>query len=296
MKLLQAFSVVSCSLGLLTLTGCGGGGSSTDTANDIAPQPFSESGLSAGFDVEISDGTVTVTDQGISSNSTAEIEYNSNGDVQSVSVTTPKGTIDWNDNSGTINPITDNSVILVSSDDRSKLGAFSDPYNAGFDYQTFGIWFNKVDDSNRSFEAITIGTLTPDSAIPSTGSATFNGSTTGFYIDTGYDDPFLTQSDLELTADFENRNVTFTTSNTQKYNLANTAGFIDASDLDITNNTLSISEGSNKFSGQLTTDNGLTGGAEGKFYGPNAEEAGGVFSLVSTSGDSGYVGSFGAVK
>jgi hypothetical protein len=45
----------------------------------------------------------------------------------------------------------------------------------------------------------------------------------------------------------------------------------------MTGQTLTYAGTTNSFSGNLTTASGLTGNSTGQFYGPNAEELGGVF-------------------
>jgi hypothetical protein len=46
--------------------------------------------------------------------------------------------------------------------------------------------------------------------------------------------------------------------------------------------------------GTLTTSGGLSGNSTGQFYGPNAEELGGVFFLKAGSGVESYRGAYGA--
>jgi hypothetical protein len=59
--------------------------------------------------------------------------------------------------------------------------------------------------------------------------------------------------------------------------------------------TLSYVSGSNQFSGAITTTNGMTGSAKGRFYGPSAQEIGGTFS-VTGSGVQSYGGAFGGSR
>jgi hypothetical protein len=59
---------------------------------------------------------------------------------------------------------------------------------------------------------------------------------------------------------------------------------------------LSYAQGVNSFSGGLTTANGaLNGQGTGRFYGPSAQEIGGVYSL-SGSGLSRLIGGFGGKR
>ena len=56
--------------------------------------------------------------------------------------------------------------------------------------------------------------------------------------------------------------------------------------------TLNYAAGSNAFSGNVSAT-GLTGSSSGQFYGPNAEELGGVFSLEGAGVET-YIGGYGA--
>jgi hypothetical protein len=58
---------------------------------------------------------------------------------------------------------------------------------------------------------------------------------------------------------------------------------------------LGYGHGSSQFSGSITSGNGLAGSATGRFYGPKAEEIGGVYGLQSSNG-SRMVGGFGGKR
>ena len=57
---------------------------------------------------------------------------------------------------------------------------------------------------------------------------------------------------------------------------------------------LTYAAGTNSFTGNVVTT-GLTGTSTGRFYGPNAEELGGVFGL-SGAGLESYSGGYGAIR
>jgi hypothetical protein len=59
--------------------------------------------------------------------------------------------------------------------------------------------------------------------------------------------------------------------------------------------TLNYSPGSNQFSGAVSTAGGMTGTAQGRFFGPAAEEIGGTFS-VTGPGVQSYGGAFGGAR
>ena len=142
--------------------------------------------------------------------------------------------------------------------------------------------------------AFSIGTPTSGDALPSTGSAAFNGVAHGFYFDpvTGY--PYATSAKMTANANFGTRSVQFSTSETRR---ANYELGIQASDNGLNlAGTLSYSPGVNALSGSIQTQNGLLKGqAAGRFYGPAAEEIGGVYAVQDT-GVGRMVGGFGGKR
>jgi hypothetical protein len=121
-----------------------------------------------------------------------------------------------------------------------------------------------------------LGIVTPFSAIPTINSAIFNGSALGLYVDTS-GTPFATTATITANVNFQNRTVGFSTSNTTLIN-SNTGVPTADSGLNITG-MLGYST-ANDISGNVNTSNGqLTGTAHGLFYGPAAQEIGGVYQL-----------------
>ena len=82
---------------------------------------------------------------------------------------------------------------------------------------------------------------------------------------------------------------------TEKLDTSGTTGVkVADSTLDMTG-SLSYAANSNSFKGIVATTGGLTGTSTGQFYGPNAEELGGVFSLKGTgTSKENYAGAYGA--
>jgi hypothetical protein len=62
--------------------------------------------------------------------------------------------------------------------------------------------------------------------------------------------------------------------------------------LDLTG-TLTYAPGSSQFIGPVTSGNGLSGNANGRFYGPAAQEIGGVYSLTGIDPLMRMLGAFG---
>lgn len=165
-------------------------------------------------------------------------------------------------------------------------------------YQLFGLWSSSQSTPNHGVGVFSVGNVvTQATAIPTSASAVFNGTMSGF-VDTNVnttaaDTFFFFTARVRAEAFFADRRVEFTSSNTLLRNdLAATATPVLNASFDLAG-TLRWTAGVNKFQG--TVSNGaLTGTATGRFYGPNAEELGGV--LHATDGNRQMAGAFGAAK
>jgi hypothetical protein len=155
------------------------------------------------------------------------------------------------------------------------------PPTPAWNYQSFGYWLVITSGTTRIAGAISFGSPTALVSIPAGGTATYNGLSQGTYIDQA--GVTWTQSaSMQSTANFNlgTRSVTFSTFGTQISNTA--SGTISAPELNLTGN-LAISGG--QFTGVVTAPgvaggaSPMSGGAVGQFYGPNALEIGGVYSL-----------------
>jgi hypothetical protein len=139
---------------------------------------------------------------------------------------------------------------------------------------------------------MSFGSPTAVVALPIAGTATYSGLSSGIYIN----QPgavFVLGAKMQSTVDFgPARSVAFSTTDTT---LSLTSGSppLAAPALDLTGN-LSIAVGSNQFTGPVTAPGtpGLAGTATGRFYGPTAQEIGGVFALKGT-GPQTMLGGFG---
>jgi hypothetical protein len=98
---------------------------------------------------------------------------------------------------------------------------------------------------------------------------------------------------MTATASFDARTLTFSTSGTYA-NGSPTGTAVAAPDLNLAG-TLTIVAGVNKVSGTVTTVGGMSGNANGKFYGPTANEVGGTYA-VSGSNLGSFVGGFGGKR
>ena len=294
-------------LPILLLSACGGGGGSSSGA--ISLEPFiSWSSITPPAEVVIIDGVsqgaaytagtngfTSIIDQGVSTSSEATIRYREDATIERIEIMTPTEEMVWDEGSGDI--ITETTEVIFASDPSDSDIAFiinpTEP-NLNWDYQTFGVWVTGVDTDRGTVGAMSIGAPTTGSAIPLFGDATFTGITSGLYVDTTGTTSYFTASPLIMEADFFNRELILTTTDTLKTNVE-TDVTTAASNLDM-EGTLSYARGSNFFTGAVeTTDvvNTLAGTSTGKFYGPKAEELGGVFELTGEGLES-YLGGYGA--
>ena len=95
------------------------------------------------------------------------------------------------------------------------------------------------------------------------------------------------------TVSFDNRTVAFNTTGTQLVGAPSSTP-TNASSLNLAG-TLSVATGANNLSGTVTSVSGMTGNANGKFYGPAANEIGGTYA-VSGSNLGTFVGGFGGKR
>ena len=297
------------------LTGCGGGGGGLvmnpdEDIGDIIDnsRPFSKwSDVTAPDSVRFeglsSDGSYTapapdfnvtsITDNGFSSGSDTVIRYDSAGSITLIAIQTPLTTVIWRESDGDF--IDDSGAIIAVSDVvGSEAALVSNALSAGvgWEYQTYGVWATGLGEGSGTYGAISIGAPTAGSAIPLIDTVTFTGSTVGGYIDPA-GSYFLTSGNVSVEADFENRSLDFTSAGTELIDPSDfstaAAGFLDMA------GTLTYQPGTNSFDGIVVTSGGLTGTSTGQFYGPNAEELGGVFFLTG-DGVEMYDGSYGAKR
>jgi hypothetical protein len=156
-----------------------------------------------------------------------------------------------------------------------------DAITAGYSYLTFGAW-NGASGNTGYKTGFHAGSLTPASAIPTTGTATYRGSSVGYLsgVNSGVTE---VTSDITLTANFGTRSILYTT----------VAG------LSISG-TLTYDAGTGFFRGTLSEPEyqrlgiGFFGPASGRFYGPGGQELAGSFVLSKPLNQ--YVGAFGAKR
>ncbi|MEW6563079.1 MAG: hypothetical protein AB1400_07600 [Pseudomonadota bacterium] len=144
---------------------------------------------------------------------------------------------------------------------------------AGYTYQTFGSW-NTVNAFGHQEFYFSAGIPTVAATLPVAGTATYTGVAAGSYVNAVTLDPSKTTATMNATADFAARTVAFSTTGTAS--LSNNAPVGTAATANAGLNmtgTLTYAAGSNTFTGAVTTANGMSGNATGRFYGPGVAVA-----------------------
>jgi hypothetical protein len=185
----------------------------------------------------------------------------------------------------------------TNSTDLNTRAVIADPFLIGYEYQTFGVWETQSA-STSIVGAFSAGAPTPVTNIPTVDGAGFTGNHTGIYFAAdGF--RYYAFGGVDVTANFAGptRSLEFNTFDTVFRR------DLDTFDAGITleiGGTLTYDAATNTFSGPVASfglaPRPLTGSSTGQFYGPSAQELGGLFSLQSTEFNSveSYSGAYGA--
>lgn len=298
--------VSACALVLLA-AGCGGGGGSNirevPFTSFSAVQPNTRVVMSGGISTTVTGtyvGTLpNITVQSVNAPvndlagvSTQKLTYDGNKTLSGMSFSTPSGSAsfsrsggtDWACNSGVCAAATSSGLALIIDG--------TVPVPNGWNYQTFGVWGQTTSSTAFQAGAISAGAVTPATAVPNVGNALFTGVANGFFVENVGGLPgipaFMTAS-MSADVNFGTGNIAFSTTGSMQIPLNGTAAFSKPT-LNMTG-TLSYTPGSSSsFSGNVATS-GMSGTATGRFYGPSAQEIGGIFHLGGFDGT--LVGGFG---
>ncbi|THF55973.1 transferrin-binding protein-like solute binding protein [Ollibium composti] len=284
-----------CVAAPLALAGCGGGsGGPGGPGGPGGALGFTKFPIQAGKTTTIKgngrEAAYTVDQQGFalapfgaSSAVQADVETDADGDIASVSLKTGTTSKTWNGSNADLAYAGNGKLVIGEAKDGSAAIGFADPDANGFSYQTYGAWMTEGA-SGGKVGAFSMGAETAAADIPSSSTAKFKGTAGGIYANAA--GPDVMTADTALDVDFGAKTAQFSTTNTTLQN-----GGPDAN-LDMSGN-LAIAAGG--LSGNVTTaDNSMTGTADGRFYGPGAEEVGGTFELRGANGA--MAGAYGAVK
>lgn len=175
----------------------------------------------------------------------------------------------------------------------SKIGLVANPFKSGWEYQSFGVWNDTHIGALSTIGANSYGAATSGPAVPTTGSAIFTGTLGGLYVSpTGQGS--MAAADLTVNANFNARSLNFSsigTTTARDLTTSTAAPHLNLS------GTLTYSPGSNSFTGTLTNASGtMSGTSRGQFYGPAAQELGGVFAIKAPSTVETFTGAYGAKR
>lgn len=172
----------------------------------------------------------------------------------------------------------------------SAIGIAAEPAPVGWKYQSYGVWVTGITGTSGTIGAASVGNRTAVVSLPGTGNAIFSGNAGGFYIDP-QGTPYLTAADMVAVADFGTRTLSISTLNTSKSSDFQT--FVASPQLDLSGRATIFSQNSlEQFLGFIASRNSMTGDLSGSFYGPTANEIGGVYA-VRGNGVEAMVGGFG---
>lgn len=282
----------------LLLSACGGGGGG---GGGVVPPTFTSwsaiqpdstvviGGLSSEASYTFNaDGLTGISNpSAVSTAFTATVSYDDAGDLTRLALTSPATTVGFNLNDGDLIAEAPD-FIAASNSEFTEMALMANPETRGWDYQSYGVWQTVTNTlpGSGTVGVFSVGAPTAGAAIPQTGGATFTGDAVGLYVDaTGTD--YFTHANLTVNADFLDRELVFNTTGTIDYDTLGSLSNLNLS------GTLTYLPGTNRFSGLVTSTGGLAGESTGQFYGPSAQELGGVFFLKGNGLET-FGGAYGA--
>ena len=300
--------VVACGV-LLMLGACGSGGgggsppatSSTAADSNQAPIPFQSANTTVTYPVDSAAASFSYSNangfgtSGIApsgSGSTITISTDANDHISQVAIAVSTGGVIFNATYPASSFFqTANSPIslaafagvleTIGNDPTGTSGFLLEGSNENLNYATFGAWMANDGGGNGRLGVIAGGSQTV--TMPTSGSATYTGTTIG--VGSNGNAPFALEGNAQILANFGTGSVTTTFSGltTQDLN-TNAIG-------SLATQTGSGTIAGNKYSTAIS-GGGLSGTANGTFYGPSAAETAGVWKVSGSSINA--MGSFGA--
>jgi len=295
------------------LTGCGGGGGGANVRGAV---PFTSvtaitpnstvqlSGMSteATYTADVNANRVTTlgTQTTRANGFTSVIAYGDNYAISTLDLTSAAGTtISLSTanrdtiGSGFTDPTTDSVATASFTSNRQDVILAAAAGNNGWNYQSYGIWETGANTGRGTSGAFSAGAATTNpvnAALTGTGTATYTGKSNGFYVN-NIGSPYVTGSTLTANANFTDRTLTVSSTNTKG---ANNGQLFALNNLNFTGN-LAYTSNSNQFTGTINTTGNQSGTLTGQFYGPTAQEIGGLFT-IDPAGLERYGGAFGAKR
>jgi len=283
----------------VTLTGCGGGGGSGSGGGSAAITPFTQwSQIAPNSTVQANGGYTYVSAyQAKQSYTGASVvaTFDVNQNLTAIAMATPLSSASYSiaAGDGFYSPI-NNNVTVAYNKAGTSAALFVNPAFEGWQYQTFGVWGSTGSfATSANSNAVSVGTASPASGVPTTGTANFSGVAAGVYQSvTGAS--FITGATMNASVNFGSRTIGFATTGTNALPVYGTTGLISAPGLNMVGQ-LSYGSGTGNFSGPVVAANGMTGAIAGQFYGPNANEIGGTYGLGNANVGA-MIGGFGGKR
>ena len=169
-----------------------------------------------------------------------------------------------------------------------------DPAAAGWTYQTFAHYIDPKSGVIHGYQSL--GDETKFTALPASGTATYNGLTTAYVVKNNDQSRQLT-ADVKAIVDFGLKGVRFETTNSQFHSLDANGRRVTVKGTDYDMKGTAKWENGNLFLGKVeATASGLKGNLSGKFFGPSAAEIGGTYGLKKEDGSEHMIGGYGAKR
>ncbi|WP_295698924.1 transferrin-binding protein-like solute binding protein [uncultured Neisseria sp.] len=169
-----------------------------------------------------------------------------------------------------------------------------DPAAAGWTYQTFAHYIDPKSGVIHGYQSL--GDETKFTALPASGTATYNGLTTAYVVKNNDQSRQLT-ADVKAIVDFGLKGVRFETTNSQFHSLDANGRRVTVKGADYDMKGTAKWENGNLFLGKVeATAAGLKGNLSGKFFGPSAAEIGGTYGLKKEDGSEHMIGGYGAKR
>lgn len=299
----------------LVLAGCGGGGSSTSTtavpnvtfskfSSISAPSVVNATGITVSgaytWDGSVVDAS-SMHGVDASSNVKSQVTYRTDGTISKLTLANSyfSKTFDEADTGTNIYPGTFTGALygapLIIAQDATSEALFYDPVRASnpFEYQTFGTLITGRGTGSGYFGGFSLGSMTAGSSIPTSGNVTFSGYYGGAALSTDGARDYTTAGSISVGMDFATRSGTIAATNSFEYDQVARTGWAADSSRNFSG-TLSYSAATNSLSGSVTSGSN-SGTVNARFYGPNAEEIGGVFD-INLPGVGRHAGAFGAER
>jgi hypothetical protein len=139
---------------------------------------------------------------------------------------------------------------------------------SGFTYQTFGYWVVQPTDLPVVEGYFSTGVPADVSNVPVTGSAFYTGIVNASFVDVTTREPFDVIATVTGTVNFDARTVAISTTGTRVQSNNSDPGtpYTSKAALNV-HGTLTYAAGSNTYTGIVSTADGMTGNATGRFYG-----------------------------